>query len=181
MDNTNAHPQDPCTSSGTTNNNASRRGDGFPADHKIEKSANSALDAELIQKLVTMSHEAKTFAHCPYSKFRVGAALLGKNGHIYLGCNVENASYTVGICAERNAIYKAVSEGCKEFTAIAIARYVPPKSPKVYVYPKLLHGRLRTPFGTEWEIFLAKPSGSFLLTSLHHMLPMSFGPENLKI
>ncbi|KAG8430110.1 hypothetical protein GDO86_018464 [Hymenochirus boettgeri] len=63
-----------------------------------------------------------SISHCPYSKFRVGAALLTRDGKIFQGCNVENACYTLGICAERTAIQKAVSEGCKEFKAMAIAR-----------------------------------------------------------
>ncbi|XP_075462179.1 cytidine deaminase [Ascaphus truei] len=82
----------------------------------------STLKPEVIRNLVQRSQEAKAFAHCPYSNFRVGAALLTSDEHIYLGCNVENACYTLGICAERTAIQKAVSEGHKEFKAIAVAR-----------------------------------------------------------
>ncbi|HBM81251.1 MAG TPA: cytidine deaminase, partial [Clostridiaceae bacterium] len=59
-------------------------------------------------------------AYAPYSKFRVGAALLAKDGRIYTGCNIENASYGVTNCAERTAIFKAVSEGVKDFISIAI-------------------------------------------------------------
>ncbi|XP_073426451.1 cytidine deaminase isoform X2 [Dendrobates tinctorius] len=80
-----------------------------------------SLGPELIQSLIQKSHEAKAFAHCPYSRFRVGAALLSPDGRIFLGCNIENACYTLGICAERTAIQTAVSEGSKKFTAIAIA------------------------------------------------------------
>ena len=73
-------------------------------------------DRELLQCAV----EAREMAYAPYSGFRVGAALVGKSGKIYKGCNVENAAYSPTNCAERTAIFKAVSEGEREFTAIAI-------------------------------------------------------------
>lgn len=73
-----------------------------------------------VQALISKANEAKKFAHCPYSNFPVGAALLGTDGKVYTGCNVENCAYPVGICAERTAIVKAVSEGCKTFHSIAV-------------------------------------------------------------
>lgn len=73
-------------------------------------------DKELIQK----AFEAQKLSYSPYSNFQVGAALLGKNGKIYTGCNIENAAFTPTNCAERTAFFKAVSEGQKEFTAIAV-------------------------------------------------------------
>ncbi|XP_036996004.2 cytidine deaminase isoform X2 [Artibeus jamaicensis] len=82
----------------------------------------SALDPKSIQQLVLCSHEAKKFAYCPYSRFPVGAAVLTKDERIFSGCNVENCVYPLGVCAERIAIQKAVSEGHKDFKAIAIAR-----------------------------------------------------------
>lgn len=72
------------------------------------------------KKLVEMAYEAMEFAYVPYSKFNVGAALLTKSGKIYTGCNVECASFGATNCAERTAIFKAVSEGEREFAAIAI-------------------------------------------------------------
>ena len=73
-------------------------------------------DRELLECAV----DARKMAYAPYSGFRVGAALVGKSGKIYKGCNVENAAYSPTNCAERTAIFKAVSEGEREFTAIAI-------------------------------------------------------------
>lgn len=73
-----------------------------------------------IKKLVEEAFEAKKMAYVPYSGFEVGAALLAKNGTIYRGCNIENASYSPTNCAERTAFFKAVSEGVTEFDAIAI-------------------------------------------------------------
>lgn len=72
------------------------------------------------KELMALAVEARKNSYSPYSNFRVGAALLGKSGKVYLGCNIENAAYTPTNCAERTAVFKAVSEGEKEFTAIAI-------------------------------------------------------------
>ncbi|MBQ8428827.1 MAG: cytidine deaminase [Clostridia bacterium] len=72
------------------------------------------------KELMSLAVEARKASYSPYSSFRVGAALLGKSGKVYLGCNIENAAYTPTICAERTAVFKAVSEGEKEFVAIAI-------------------------------------------------------------
>lgn len=70
--------------------------------------------------LMQAAMDVRKNAHCPYSGFAVGAALLTADGSLYTGCNVENASYSLGCCAERTAIFKAVSDGKREFSAIAI-------------------------------------------------------------
>ena len=70
--------------------------------------------------LIEKAFEAQKFCYTPYSNFNVGAALLGANGKIYQGCNIENSAYTPTNCAERTAFFKAISEGQKEFTAIAV-------------------------------------------------------------
>ncbi|XP_055253708.1 cytidine deaminase isoform X2 [Moschus berezovskii] len=80
-----------------------------------------ALEPQHVQQLLLSCQEAKKSAYCPYSRFPVGAALLTGDGRIFSGCNIENACYPLGICAERTAIQKAISEGYKEFRAIAIA------------------------------------------------------------
>lgn len=72
------------------------------------------------EALLAKALAARTNAHCPYSEFAVGAALLTEDGTVFTGCNVENASYSLGCCAERTAIFKAVSEGYRRFQAIAI-------------------------------------------------------------
>lgn len=72
------------------------------------------------QQLIQIANEARKNAYVPYSRYRVGAALRSKSGRIFTGVNVENAAYTVGICGERTAIFKAVSEGEREFDAIAV-------------------------------------------------------------
>ncbi|MDO5381850.1 MAG: cytidine deaminase [Eubacteriales bacterium] len=72
------------------------------------------------EKLIGCAREAMQMSYSPYSHFAVGAALLGKNGQVYKGCNIENASFGATNCAERTALFKAVSEGCHEFVSIAI-------------------------------------------------------------
>lgn len=81
---------------------------------------NQRLSAAEQRRLVSAARKAQRNAYAPYSRFPVGAALLTKNGKIYTGCNVENAAYPSGICAERTAIFKAVCEGEREFVAIAV-------------------------------------------------------------
>lgn len=72
------------------------------------------------KQLMSLADDMRAFSHAPYSDFRVGAALVGKSGKIYTGCNIENAAFSPTICAERTAFAKAVSEGEKEFECIAI-------------------------------------------------------------
>ena len=78
------------------------------------------MRTELVQHMIRMAIAQLQYSYSPYSGFKVGAALLAKDGSIYTGCNIENASYTPTNCAERTAFFKAVSEGEKEFKAIAI-------------------------------------------------------------
>ena len=78
------------------------------------------LEKKKIQNLIRIAADARKFSYAPYSHFAVGAALLVADAKIFTGCNIENAAFTPGNCAERTAIFKAVSEGCREFSAIAI-------------------------------------------------------------
>ncbi|KAM8927878.1 cytidine deaminase [Pelodytes ibericus] len=159
--------QGACYEDGFANNTQSNR---------LSTDAGSTLDLKVVQRLVCASREAKSLAHCPYSKFRVGAALLTKDGKVYLGCNIENACYTLGVCAERTAVHKAVSDGCKEFQAIAIASDVEDE----FISPCGACRQVLREFGVNWEIILTKPDGTYIVKTLHQLLPMSFGPENLR-
>ena len=79
------------------------------------------MEKSLLEKLAGRAIEASAKAYAPYSKFKVGAALLAEDGRIFTGCNVENASYGLTNCAERTAVFKGVSEGATRFTALAVA------------------------------------------------------------
>ena len=87
------------------------------------------------KKLMDAAKKARESAYCPYSGFAVGAALLAADGSIYTGCNVENASYSLGCCAERTALFKAVSDGKREFAAIAICGAPKGEAPDVPCIP----------------------------------------------
>ncbi|XP_076840091.1 cytidine deaminase a [Brachyhypopomus gauderio] len=127
-----------------------------------------------LKELISKSIAAKEFAYCPYSKFRVGAALLTRDGSVFTGCNVENACYNLGICAERNAISKAVSEGYKDFKAIAIA-----SDTDEYISPCGGCRQFMREFDLKWEVYMTKLSGSYKKMTLEELLPESFGPQSL--
>lgn len=79
-----------------------------------------SIDETTAKNLLLRASEARENAYAPYSGFRVGAALLGRDGRIFTGCNVENVSYGAVSCAERNAVYTAIASGCRDFEAIAV-------------------------------------------------------------
>lgn len=132
-------------------------------------------DLELLMKAI----EARAFAYAPYSDHKVGAALVGKSGKVYLGCNVENAAYSPTNCAERTAIFKAVSEGEREFSAIAIVGGVGDKLSDVcapcgvcrQVLAEFCDGDMKVVMGTPEKV---------VVSTLSELLPYSFGKANLK-
>lgn len=119
--------------------------------------------------LVALAREARLLAYAPYSKFLVGAALLSTDGRIFVGCNVENASYGATICAERTALVKAVSEGCREFAAIAVVTARRPP-----VTPCGMCRQVLAEFAPDLDVHLASTSGAHTTTSLATLLPRSF-------
>lgn len=126
--------------------------------------------------LIGEAIKAKEFAYVPYSKFRVGAALLAKNGVIYTGCNIENASYTPTNCAERTAFFKAISDGVTEFSAIAIVgdldQYLAPCGVCRQVMAEFCDFK-------EFQVILAKSQLDYKVLSLEELFPYSFTKENL--
>ncbi|XP_016375842.1 cytidine deaminase-like isoform X2 [Sinocyclocheilus rhinocerous] len=127
--------------------------------------------------LIRKSLEARKFAYCPYSKFRVRAALLTHNRTVFTGCNVENACFNLGICAERTAISKAVSEGYRDFKAIAIASDMC----EHFISPCGGCRQFMREFGANWDVYLSKPDGSYVEMTVEELLPASFGPEDLEM
>lgn len=138
------------------------------------------ISPEKKQELIRLAIEARDRSYSPYSGYCVGAALLTGNGKIYTGCNIENAAYTPTNCAERTAVYKAVSEGERKLSAIAIAG-----SPKgeitQYAYPCGVCRQVLREFSDPEQMFVlvAKSETDYLETTLAQLLPESFGPANL--
>lgn len=134
------------------------------------------------EELIEMAMDARRVAYAPYSKFKVGAALLGSNGVIYMGCNVENASYPATNCAERTAIFSAVAEGQKEFEAIAIVGGNEDASELDLCAPCGICRQVMREFcdPQSFEVILARNVEDYKVFTLEELLPMSFGPEDLK-
>lgn len=128
------------------------------------------------KQLIDEAIAASKQAHVPYSHFHVGAALLTTDGKIYRGCNIENASYGLTNCAERTAIFKAVSEGDKQFSAIAVVGDTDgPISPC---------GACRQVLAEfcddHTQIILANLKGDFVITNINEILPGYFSSKDLQ-
>lgn len=133
-----------------------------------------------VKELIRQAMEAMERAYAPYSGFKVGAALLAKNGSIYQGCNIENAAYTPSNCAERTAFFKAVSEGVREFEAICI---VGGRDGILtgFTAPCGVCRQVMTEFCEpgEFQIILASGLEDFQVFTLEELFPMGFGPADL--
>jgi cytidine deaminase len=123
-------------------------------------------------ELIDLARKARKRAYAPYSHYRVGAALLGKSGTVYTGCNVENASYSHTVCAERTAVLKAVSEGETEFEAIAVVT-------RNGGSPCGACRQVLSEFSPELIIYIADKDGEYRTTTLKQLLPDSFTPAHL--
>ena len=136
---------------------------------------------EVIQLLITEAVKARQMAYAPYSEYLVGAALVVPSGKIYTGCNVENASYGLTNCAERTAVFKAVSEGQLEFDAIAVVGGMEDAEELDYCAPcGVCRQVLREFCDNDFEIILAKDVEHRKTLTLKEILPLGFGPENLR-
>ena len=139
-----------------------------------------ALTALQIEDLFCKAIDMRAFSYVPYSGFRVGAALLAKNGTIYTGCNIENAGYTPCNCAERTAFFKAVSEGVMDFRAICVVGGK--EGPLTdYVAPCGVCRQVMMEFCNPetFEVILAISPEKYEIFKLKDLFPMGFGPENL--
>lgn len=138
------------------------------------------MEQVMIEKLIDTAIEQLKFSYTPYSNFKVGAALLAKNGEIFTGCNIENASYTPTNCAERTAFFKAVSEEVREFRAICI---VGGKDGKLteYTAPCGVCRQVMMEFcdPKTFQIILAVDKERYEIYTLEELMPLGFGPLNL--
>ncbi|MEE0107277.1 MAG: cytidine deaminase [Lachnospiraceae bacterium] len=133
-----------------------------------------------IEKLIETAIAQLDYSYTPYSNFKVGAALLTKNGDIYTGCNIENAAYTPTNCAERTAFFKAVSEGVRDFQAICIVggkdgvltEYAAPCGVCRQVMMEFCNPKT-------FQIILAIDKERYDIYTLEELLPQGFGPSNL--
>ena len=124
------------------------------------------------EDLIAKAMEAREKAHAPYSRFAVGAALLAKSGRVYTGCNVENASYGLSICAERAAVFKAVSEGERDFEVIAVVT-------QNGVTPCGACRQVLLEFNEDIEVIVADGAGEYRVFNLRELLPEAFTPKHL--
>ena len=134
-----------------------------------------------IQALIREAFAAQKLAYVLHSHFHVGAALRGKNGQVFRGCNIENASYTPTNCAERTALFKAVSEGVREFDAIAIVGSKVGETNTLVTGPCGVCRQALYEFGgPELTVIMARSEDDYIVTTLGDLLPYGFGPANLE-
>ncbi|WP_420128395.1 cytidine deaminase [Longimicrobium sp.] len=136
----------------------------------------SSIDPAVARDLLARAREVRANAYAPYSRFQVGAALLAADGRVFTGCNVENASYGLANCAERVAIGKAVSEGAREFAAIAVTgpRDAVPTAPCGACRQVLYE------FGPDMPLVIPSDNADgYEVTSVAALLPGAFGPAAL--
>lgn len=125
--------------------------------------------------LINKAIEARKFAYTPYSNFNVGAALITEDGTVYTGVNIENASYGATNCAERTAIFKAVSEGHRKIKALAVAA-----DESQYTYPCGICRQVMAEFACEdFKLIIIKNKDEYFIKTMEEILPGAFTKENL--
>ncbi len=139
------------------------------------------MSEKTIKELIQSALNARSKAYSPYSHYQVGAALLTQSGKVFQGCNIENASYGATNCAERTAIFKAVSEGESSFRAIAIAGGLKGQDPVDYAYPCGICRQVISEFaGEDFQIIVAKSVEEYKVYTLAELLPAGFGGESIR-
>jgi cytidine deaminase len=126
------------------------------------------------RELAEIARRAKEFAYAPYSNFRVGAALLARNGRIFTGCNVENSSYSLTMCAERTALFKAYSEGITQFSAIAVVSDNPDFTPPCGACRQVLMD-----LAGNIDFVMANASKKLKVMRVKSLLPLAFTANDL--
>ena len=138
------------------------------------------LNDNKIRELIENAEKARTRSYSPYSNFKVGAALLAGNGKIFTGCNIENAAFSPTNCAERTAFFKAVSEGIREFTAIASVGGKDGEE-REFCSPCGVCRQVMMEFvdPKTFEVIMAKGTREYRISTLAELLPYGFKPDNL--
>ena len=132
------------------------------------------------KELINEAINARNYAYIPYSNFAVGAALLTESGKIYKGCNIENASFTPTNCAERTAVFKAVSEGERSFKAIAVVGGKINEEVSEYITPCGVCRQVLAEFcGEDFIIISAKSETDYKVYTLKDLFPGSFSKESV--
>ena len=132
------------------------------------------LNQEQRRKLISLAQSVRLNAYAPYSNYAVGSALLAESGSYYDGANVENAAYPTSMCAERAAIFKAISNGERKIVAIAVVT-------ENGGSPCGACRQVLSEFGVDTVVIMVKEDGEVVLeTTVQDLLPHSFGPEDLK-
>lgn len=139
------------------------------------------MDEKTIKTLIETAFAQLALSYAPYSHFKVGAALLAKDGRIFTGCNIENAAYTPTNCAERTAFFKAVSEGVRDFQAICIVGGMN-GAVTDYTTPCGVCRQVMMEFCTpaDFQIILARGVGDYRIYTLQALMPAGFGPADLQ-
>ncbi|XP_077998317.1 cytidine deaminase-like [Glandiceps talaboti] len=135
------------------------------------------MDDQELKNLICLSHKAKDHSYSRYSNFRVGCALVTQGGDIFTGCNVENASYGLAICAERTALVKAVSEGHRKFKAVVVASDMKNE----FISPCGACRQFIIEFGGDIEVYMTKPDHTWIMLKADELLPIGVGPKLLEM
>ena len=143
-------------------------------DPVLDAELSHAADERVVVTLRERAFAAMERAYAPYSNFRVGAALLGSDGSIWDGCNVENASFPAGICAERSAVSAAVAHGVQQFDAIAIATEAQEPTPPCGICRQVLEE-----FAPQMVVMSITREGKSARWTLGELLPRAFTPHSL--
>ncbi len=167
----------------------------FAEEHQPVRIENVTIDPEAIasrewlpeyEQLVRIALEMRNnYSYAPYSHYHVGAALQGEDGVVYTGCNVENASYPVGVCAERTAFVKAVSEGCHRFRALVITGAASDKKGSDFCAPcGMCRQAIREFCDPDFPVIMVEVDEdgvvqAYKIYRLEELLVDSFGPDNL--
>ena len=129
------------------------------------------------EALIKLAEEAMTHAYAPYSRYCVGAALLAADGRVYQGCNIENASFSPTVCAERSAMFKAVYDGVRDFTAIAVVGGKNGTVSGIFPPCGVCRQVLREFCGDELTVYLGGADGTYEVRTLAQLLPDSFSAK----